>query len=160
MDVGEVLLTVREADRSGLIREVVEGRLRQREAAERLGLGIRQVKRLVRRYRERGAAGLVSGHRGRRPNNAIAAAVRREVMALVWERYRDFGPTFAREKLVEKHGHRLSVETLRQWMVEDGLWRARQPCIRAGRGASAWGTWCRSTARRTRGSRTGDRPAR
>ena len=126
MDAGEGMLTVRESDRASVIGEVVAGRLRQVEAARRLGLGVRQVKRLVRRYRERGAAGLVSGHRGRRPNNAIAAAVRGEVMALVWERYRDFGPTFAREKLLEEHGQRLSVETLRQWMIEDGLWRARE----------------------------------
>ena len=67
----------------------------------RLGLCVRQVKRLVARYRERGAEGLVSGHRGGRSNNAIAASVRRAVMDLVRERYRDFGPTFACEKLVE-----------------------------------------------------------
>ena len=94
-------------------------------AAERLGIGVRQIKRLARRYRERGAAGLVSGHRGKRPNNAIDAAVRREVVDLVRKRYRDFGPTFAREKLVEVHGLRLSAETLRKWMIADGLWRAK-----------------------------------
>ena len=64
------------------------------------------MKRLAARYRERGAAGLVSGHRGKRSNNAIDAAVRREVLELVRERYWDFGPTFAREKLVEDHGCR------------------------------------------------------
>ena len=66
----------------------------------------------------------MSGHRGKRPNNAIDAGVRRDV-DLVRKRYRDFGPTFAHEKLVEEHGHRLSVETLRQWMIADGLWRAK-----------------------------------
>ncbi|MDE0270078.1 MAG: helix-turn-helix domain-containing protein [Gammaproteobacteria bacterium] len=97
----------------------------QREAAVRLGLGVRQVKRLVARYRERGAAGLASGRRGRRPNNAIDASVRRAAVDLVRERYPDFGPTFACEKLVEDHGRRLSRETLRHWMIEDGLWQAR-----------------------------------
>ena len=118
-------MSVGEADRAAVIRDVVEKRLGRREAAERLGIGVRQIKRLARRYRERGAAGLVSGHRGKRPNNAIDAGVRREVVDLVRKRYRDFGPTFAHEKLVEEHGHRLSVETLRQWMIADGLWRAR-----------------------------------
>ncbi len=118
-------LSMRELDRAGVIRQVVEGRLTQREAAARLGLSVRQVRRLVARYRGRGAAGLVSGHRGKRSNNAIAAATRREVLELVRERYRDFGPTFAREKLVELHGHRLSAETLRGWMIEDGLWRPK-----------------------------------
>ena len=122
MGDGEVFLTVREADRVAVIREVVEGGLRQSQAALRLGLGVRQVKRLVRRYRERGAAGLASARRGRRPNNAIDEAVREAVLDLVRERYRDFGPTFACEKLAELHGHELSAETLRGWMTEDGLW--------------------------------------
>ena len=61
---------------------------------------------------------MVSGHRGRRPNNAIGVAVRREMLKLVRDGYPDFGPTFACEKLVEVHGQRLSVETLRGWMIE------------------------------------------
>ena len=125
MGDGEVLLSAGEADRLAVVREVVEGRLRQSEAARRLGLGVRQVKRLARRYRERGAAGLASARRGRPSNNAIGAAVRREVIGLVRDRYPDFGPTFACEKLVEEHGHRLSAETLRGWMIEDGLWEPR-----------------------------------
>ena len=114
-----------EVDRVAVVSQVAERRLSQREAADRLGLGVRQVKRLVARYREQGAEGLASGHRGKRSNNAIDASVRRAVMELVRERYRDFGPTFACEKLVECHGHRLSSETLRQWMIEDGLWKAK-----------------------------------
>ena len=116
---------MREADRAAVISQVVEKRLKQREAAERLGLSARQVKRLVARHRERGAAGLASGHRGKRSHNAIGGAIRREVLELVRERYGDFGPTFAREKLAEAHGFRLSRETLRKWMIEDGLWRAK-----------------------------------
>ena len=125
MGDGEVLLTTREADRVAVIREVVERRLRQPEAARRLGVGVRQVKRLARRYRERGAAGLASGRRGARPNNAFDAAFREAVMKLVRKRYRDFGPTFASQKLLEEYGHRLSAETLRGWMAEDGLWRPK-----------------------------------
>ena len=86
---------------------VVEKRLKEVEATERLGLGARQVKRLARRYRERGAAGMVLGHRGRRPNNALAAEVQQAALSLVRERYWDFGPTFAAERLAA--GHRLSV---------------------------------------------------
>ena len=125
MGDGEVFLSTREADRVAVIREVVERRLPQSEAARRLGLGVRQVKRLVRRFRERGAAGLASSRRGRPPNNAIDAAARRAVLDLVRERYEDFGPTFACEKLAEEHGHRLSAETLRGWMIEDGLWDSK-----------------------------------
>ncbi len=116
---------MKEADRVSVIGQVTERRLGQRQAAERLGLSVRQVKRLVARYRERGPSGLVSGHRGKRSNNALTASVRREALALVRERYVDFGPTFACEKLVEAHGLRLSAETLRQWMMSDGLWCAK-----------------------------------
>ena len=121
----EGMLSMRESDRAGVIGQVAEKRLRQREAAERLGLGVRQVKRLLARYRERGPSGLVLGHRGKPSNNAMAAAARREAVELVRKRYPDFGPTFAREKLVEDHGYRLSVGTLRRWMIADGLWRAK-----------------------------------
>ena len=117
---------MREVDRLEVIREVVGKRLVQREAGERLRLSVRQVKRLVRRYRELGAKGLISGHRGRKASNAIAPEVRAEILAVVRERYEDFSPTLAWEKLWEVHGYRVSVETLRKWMAEAGLWRSKK----------------------------------
>lgn len=117
---------MKEVDRLEVIREVAARRLRQREGAERLRMGVRQVKRLVRRLREEGAKGLRSRRRGRRAPNAIGPEVRGEMMALVRERYEDFGPTLAHEKLTEVHGYGVSVETLRQWMIADGLWQGRQ----------------------------------
>ena len=113
----EVRMSLREADRAGVIRRVVEKWPSQREASVRPRLSVRQVRRLSARYRAHGAAGLVSGRRGQRSNRAIAEGVRRETMRLVRERYADFGPTFACEKLVEAHGFRLSAETLRKWMM-------------------------------------------
>lgn len=118
-------MSQRELDRAGVIRQVVEQRLRQKDAARQLGLSVRQIKRLVQRYRAEGAAGLISRHRGRRPNNQIAPAVRQEILELVRSRYTDFGPTLACEKLLELHQHKLSVETLRQWMIKAGLWKPR-----------------------------------
>ena len=102
---------------------VVEKRMRQREAAERLGVTQRQVKRLAARYRVAGVAGLASRRRGQRPNNAIAEAKRGAILELVQQRYADFPPTLAHEKLTEGHGYRLSVETLRGWLIEAGLWQ-------------------------------------
>lgn len=115
----------RELDRVELIRAVVRRDLTQRQAAGQLQVTTRQVKRLVRRYRAAGAAGLVSRRRGRPSNNRIDDAVKAQVVDLVKEHYPDFGPTFAHEKLVEQHGFRHCVETLRQWMIEDNLWRTR-----------------------------------
>ena len=118
-------MSQRERDRAGVIRQVVEQRLRQKDAARQLGLSVRQIKRLVQRYRAEGAAGLISRHRGRRPNNQIAPAVRQEILELVRSRYAGFGSTLACEKLLELHQYKLSVETLRQWMIEADLWKPR-----------------------------------
>ena len=117
---------MREVDRVGVIREVLGRRLRQGEASERLGICVRQVKRLVRRYREEGARGLRSRRRGRRASNGIAPELRREIVGVVRERYEDFAPTLAWEKLTEVHGYGVSVETLRKWMVAEGLWRSKK----------------------------------
>ena len=119
------MVTVGEADRAAVIMAVVEKRMRQREAAERLGLGVRQVKRLARRYRAQGAAGMASARRGEPSNRAFGEDVRREALRLVREGYADFGPTLAAEKLLERHGLAVSRETLRKWMSEDGLWRPK-----------------------------------
>ncbi len=95
-------------------------------AAGQLRLNVRQVKRRLRRYQDQGPSGLISGHRGRRANNTLAAMLRREILDLVRTRYTDFGPTLAHEKLLEVHGYRVSVETLWQWMIADGLWQAKR----------------------------------
>lgn len=118
-------MKMKEVDRLRVIELVSQKRLRQVEAARRLGIGVRQVKRLLRGYRERGAQGLISGHRGRPSNRRIGDRKRSQVMGLVRERYSDFGPTLASEKLFEEHDEQVSKETLRQWMIADGLWRAK-----------------------------------
>lgn len=115
----------REWDRVAVMERVAARDMTQAQVAQQLKVSVRQVKRLVRRYRTEGASGLVSRRRGRPSNNRIDAAVRAKVVALVRAHYADFGPTLAHEKLVAKHGFRYSVETLRQWMVADGLWRAK-----------------------------------
>jgi transposase len=121
---GLVEMSVGERERLRLVQAIREGRLTQVAAADRLGLSVRQVKRLCRAYRRHGAAGLVSRKRGRRSNRRIAARERRRVIDLVRRRYPDFGPTLAHEYLAEQHGFAHSVETLRQWMIAAGLWQA------------------------------------
>lgn len=118
-------LSHKELDRLKVVSDITQGRLTQVEAARLLGLSTRQVKRLVRRFREEGAPGLASRHRGRPGNNRIASEVRQHYLALVQKHYPDFGPTFAHEKLVEQHDFPHSVETLRKWMIGAALWQAR-----------------------------------
>jgi hypothetical protein len=123
-------MSYEELDRASVIERVIEKRLTRREAARMLGLTSRQVRRLERTYGRDGPRGLASKHRGRRSNRRLPSALRREALATVRSRYEGFGPTLAHEKLTELHGLQLSVETLRHWMIEDGLWvpRARRGC--------------------------------
>jgi transposase-like protein len=123
-----VSMSYEELDRVSVIERVLEKRLTQREAARILGLTSRQVRRLRRAYGRDGAVGLASKHRGKPSNRRLPSELRREALATVRCRYEGFGPTLAHEKLTERHGLALSVETLRHWMIEDGLWipRARR----------------------------------
>ena len=120
-----VTLSYEELDRVSVIERVIEKRLTQFEAARMLSLTSRQVRRLRRAYERDGPVGLASKHRGRPSNRLLSSGLRREALALVRSQYEDFGPTFAHEKLTELHGLAFSVETLRRWMINDGLWIPR-----------------------------------
>ncbi len=115
-----------ELDKLEIIRDVDLERMPVRAAAVVLGISERQVWRLLRAYRMRGAGGLISGKRGRPSNRRTPSEVRAAVMAVVRANYADFGPTFAAEKLHELHDLSVSRETLRAWMIEDGLWQTRK----------------------------------
>jgi len=123
---GFVTMNMRELERIKIIAAVAERRLKVVQAAERLALCERQVSRLVRRYEASGPAGLVSSRRGQPSNRELSIDVRAQAMALVRERYADFGPTLACEKLRECHGVALAKETVRRWMRDAGLWIPRK----------------------------------
>src|SRR5450759_4574644 len=111
-----------EIDRMSVLRDLADDRIRVSEAARLMGLGRRQVLRLAKAYRQRGPAALVSNRRGKRSNRSYPTGLRAEVIGLIRERYSDFGPTLAAEKLSELHGIRLGRETIRQWMMVGGCW--------------------------------------
>jgi len=122
-------LSQRERERLKVLHEVKRGHLRQREAAGRLQLSPRQVRRLLRRVKQEGDGGLMHRLRGRPSNRKIAACQQRRILAEVRRRYADFGPTLAAEQMAPQ-GLRVSRETLRQWMMEAGLWKARRQRLR------------------------------
>ena len=88
-----------EIDRMSVLRDLVGDRIRVSEAARLMGLGRRQVLRLAKAYRQRGPAALVSKRRGKRSNRSYPFGLRAEVIGLIRDRYSDFGPTLAAEKL-------------------------------------------------------------
>lgn len=120
-------MSLKEADRLGVMRQIDGKNLTLVKACEELGVCLRQIKRIRKRYLEEGVQGLLSKHRGKISPNRIDHKFKREVLdILLREEYADFGPTLMKEKLRERHGIYLSDETLRKWMIEDGLWKARK----------------------------------
>lgn len=123
---GEVLMSLKEVDRYAVIEQVLRRTMKQSDAALWLGVSVRQVKRLTRAVRDQGTAGVISRRRGAPSNRSIEPAVREHYMSLVREHYADFGPTLAAEYLAQRHGFAHSAETLRGWMIEEGLWKSRR----------------------------------
>src|SRR5512138_3600366 len=119
-------MSAKELSRLEVMQRLSEKRMSQKEAGKILALSTRQIKRLQRAYRQQGAAGLVSKHRGRKANNRLAEEVKRKALNLLKTKYRGFGPTLAHEKLVEKDKLQLSDESVRQLMIEEGLWKPRK----------------------------------
>jgi transposase len=116
----------KEMKRLEVMQKLAEGRMSQKKAAEELGICPRQVKRLWKAYREKGAAGLVSQQRGKASHNHMAEQTEQAVVDLLHSRYADFGPTLAQEKLVEKDGLVISVSSVRKLMIEEELWKAKK----------------------------------
>ncbi len=114
-----------ELSRYDTLMRVERGELRVDDAAALLGLKRRQIFRLLDRMRAEGAAGLISRKRGKPSNRRHSAKLREQIIAIVREHYADFGPTLAREYLIERHGVTVACETLRQLMIEAGLWKDR-----------------------------------
>lgn len=121
-----VSMSQQEFSRLTVLLDVRSGRLRIADACELLNLRRRQVFRLLRELKRNGATSLLSKRRGKPSNNRLPSEVRMLALSIVRDRYADFGPTLAAEKLAAHHGCTISHETLRQWMIADGLWQDRR----------------------------------
>jgi len=119
-------MSAKELTRLEVMQRLKEKRLQQKEAAGMLGLSVRQVKRLWRKYRKQAAKGLVSAKRGQASNHRLDAGVVQQALDLVKKKYSDFGPTLAHEKLVEVHQMQISRESVRKIMIEEGMWKPRR----------------------------------
>lgn len=124
--MGWVMMSERELNRIEVLAQVDDGRLSVQNGANMLDVTKRQMFRLLKRYRTDGAPAIRHRARGKSPNNKIHKAKRDYALALVNENYKDFGPTLAAEMLAEHHSFKVSRETLRKWMQEDGLWLSRK----------------------------------
>jgi transposase len=120
---GIIMATQEELRRLHVIEKVLEGGLKQVEAAEILSLSSRQIRRVAKRIRREGPRGIVHRSRGRPSKRRIGDKIKDRVIKLYRVQYKDFGPTLASEKLLERDGVSISDETLRGWLIEAGDWK-------------------------------------
>src|SRR5260221_10551872 len=121
-----ITMSHNELTRLRVLIDVADGRLSVADATGLIGVGRRQIYRLLHAFRTDGPDGLLISRKREPSNRALGPVFRETVLSIVRERYADFGPTLAAEKLSELHGLDLGVETLRQWMIGAGLWVRRK----------------------------------
>jgi transposase len=123
--MGWISMSERDLRRIEVLSEVRTGRRTVAAAAAVLAVSERQAYRLLAKYETDGGSGLIHKARGRTSNRSRNEGIRKYAVELVKTRYADFGPTLATEMLLDKHALRVGRETLRRWMMAEGLWLSR-----------------------------------
>lgn len=119
-----------------IIKDLIAGKINGTDAAKQIGVSIRHVKRLKHAAIKYGAKGLIHKSRGREGNRKLDHAIVKKAEKYLKEKYYDFGPTLAAEKLAENHGIKINKETIRGMMAKLGL-RKIKPRKQAGK----WHVW-------------------
>jgi Winged helix-turn helix len=126
MEKDLIEMSQRERDVLKVMSGVLKGDRTQVEAARLLGKSVRQVRRIRDRLKHEGDKAVVHALRGRPSNHRIDEAVKRSALGLYRQKYLDFGPTLAAEKLAEDDELKVAVRTLREWLMADGLWQRKR----------------------------------
>ena len=120
-----ITMSAKELDRFQIIEKLIGQHINGTKAAELLSMSVRQVKRLKAKVIKSGAQGLIHGNRGQPGHRRLPGQERKKIIVLLRQRYPDFGPTFASEKLSENHGIVHDPKTIRQIMMTEGLWKSK-----------------------------------
>lgn len=116
----------KERIRETVLKELTQGSINGSEAALKMGISLRQVKRLKRAYAHLGADSLIHQLRGVEGSRKIPHHIETAMVHIIREYYHDFGPTLAQEKLSQIHGLQYSDETIRHIMMKHGIWKTRR----------------------------------
>ena len=119
-----IVMTIKEADRYDIIKNLISRKLNGSQAAKQLNLSIRQIKRLKRRVEKEGIKGIIHKNRGKESNHKISDETREKTIKLIKEKYTDFTPALAQEKLEKSHHIAISYGTVRNLMISENI---RQP---------------------------------
>ena len=122
----DAVLNAAEREKLRVIRQVSEGKLNNNQAAKLLKLSIRQIQRLKVRVRKEGEKALIHGLKNQTGNHKISFEQKEKVLNLIREKYTDFKPSYAAEKLEENHNILVNPETLRLWLIEEKLWKTKK----------------------------------
>jgi transposase len=121
-----IAMSQEERDCLDWLKRAQAGSISRREAAEKMGVSARWVRKLLKRMMNQGDAVVVHGLRGRPSNRKLSAKMQRQAIAILkTPDWHDFGPTFAAEQLAKQHRIPVGKETLRGWMIEAGLWKSK-----------------------------------
>lgn len=123
---GYFTMSNKEANRITVLEKLLNKKINIDQTAKILSLSVRQVWRLKKKYHLFGPAGLVHQLRGKKSNRRINPKIINQAIKIIKEKYYDFGPTLAWEKLTENHGFTFGVETLRKTMIETGVWESKK----------------------------------
>jgi transposase len=122
----DIFMNSKEIERYETFQRFERSEITLRQAATYLNLSYRQIKRLWKKFKDEGKKGLISNRRGKTSPRAYPHHLKLKVLEVIRAKYSDFGPTLISEKLLERETWKLSKETIRAWMLENGLWVAKQ----------------------------------
>lgn len=116
-----ISMTQGELKRLHIVRKALDKSITQAEAADIIGRCLRQVRRIVKRVKREGDSGVIHKSRGKPSNRALPGRIKDRALKLYREKYPDFGPTLASEKLFEIDKIKIDDETLRLWLIEENI---------------------------------------
>ena len=121
-----ISMSIKDLDRLRVIDQLAQKQINQQQAADVLGLSRRQIKRIVKAHKLEGPKGVISKKRGKASNRQIPVATKELAKTLIEQKYVNFGPTLAHEKLIKDHHLIISVGSIRNLMIANGLWSERK----------------------------------
>lgn len=121
-----ITMSIDEIDALKIYQQLDSRTLKQKQAAVMLGITTRQIRSNLKAYKRDGPIALVSKRRGKRSNRAYSDSIKNNATSIIRDKYIDFGPTLASEYLLERHQLKYSKETIRVWMIADGLWKPKK----------------------------------
>jgi hypothetical protein len=122
----ERIMTTTERLRLTVIEELTEGIINGTTASDRLHLSVRHVKRLKAVFKKQGADGFIHKARGRMGLRKTDRSIENNIVQIIKEKYYDFGPLMAWEKITSIHQITIGYETVRQIMIRNNIWKSKK----------------------------------